>query len=186
MHHKILVFISMSFTPSKNPSTRPSPTWLWARVAPCCHTCGKPHVGPTRPACETSTAQTLGKLFFLWFLRSFSCFYILHLDQRNLGGSSSLVFESRVAKESEEPSSPSWVFSKEKTSKPEELFSFYFHSLFLRRENFQTWGASSPQAEQVQDQESGHLANDSVWKVNERVYDEDRSSKCTRHRCKSC
>ena len=75
----------MSFTPSKNPSTRPSPTWLWARVAPCCRTCGKLHVGPTRPACETSTAQTLANdnslHFFLWFLRSFSCclltFYIL-------------------------------------------------------------------------------------------------------------
>ena len=123
-----------------------------------------------------------------WFSRSFSCclFTFCILNQRNLGGSSSLVFESRVAKESEEEPSSPWVFSKEKTSKPEELFSFYFHSPFLRRENFQTWGASSPQAEQVEDQESRHLANDSVWKVNERVYDEDRSSKCTRHRCKSC
>ena len=123
----------MSFSPSKKPSTRPSPTWSWARVAPCCHTCGKPHVGPMRPACETSTAQTLGKLFFLWFLRSFSCFYSLQVDQRNLGGSSSLVFESRVAKESEEPSSPSWVFSKEKTSKPEELF-ILLSVLFPKRE----------------------------------------------------
>ena len=56
------------------------------------------------------------------------------------------------------------------------LFSISFS------QNLQTWGASSPQAEQVQDQESRHWANDSVWKVNERVYDEGRSSKCTRHR----
>ena len=59
----------MSFSPSKKLRTRPSPTWLWARVDPCCRTCGKPHVGPTRPACETSTAQTLGKIEVVIYLR---------------------------------------------------------------------------------------------------------------------
>ena len=59
----------MSFSPSKKPSTHPSPTWSWARVDPCCRTCGKPHVGPTRPACETSTAQTLGKIEVVIYLR---------------------------------------------------------------------------------------------------------------------